>query len=443
MNYTAPIKKTIYKPSEKSKKVWREKDKAKYRILEGAIRSSKSYLADTISVSEIQKLPTNAKILVSGYSITSVARNVIDQWKEMIDPYNLGLFRNVKNAKDDYLTIDWRGLRGKKFYIRGAGKENDFKQIQGATFDYWIADEATRHHEKFIDMAMSRLSPDHARAIWTLNPDSPHHFMKKRFLDNPRLYREDSNGFSEFKRWTFFLEDNPSLTPQYISSLKELYTGLFYQRYVESKWVVAEGTIYDFFSENNIIRQYRPRPTFYVVGIDYGTGNPTCMTLFGINMKTFPKIWAEKEFYWDSKKMQRQKTDEEYSYDLKKFLNMTEETFENGEIMPRYIFLDPSAASFEVQLKKDGFRNVRHADNDVIDGIRTQARMLKSGEYMIGENCVQTIEDYAGYVWDEKAQLKGIDAPIKRNDHTKDVERYVLHTLFGKSGHNYKKLTEW
>lgn len=443
MTTTEATKKIIYKPGLKAQKVWKEKESAKYRILEGAIRSSKSYLADTMAISEIQKLPNNTKILISGYSITSVARNVIDSWKEMIDPYNVGLFRNVKDTKDDYLTINWRGLRGKKFYIRGSGKENDYKQIQGATFDYWLADEAARHHEKFIDMAMTRLSMDHARAVWTLNPDSPYHFMKKRFIDNPRLYIEDSNGFSELKRWVFFLEDNPSLTKRYIDSLKELYTGLFYQRYVESKWVIAEGTIYDFFSDSNIIHKIRPRADYYVVGVDYGTGNPTCFILFGVNPRSFPKIWAEKEFYWDSKKMQRQKTDSEYSHDMKIFLNKTEETLQFGEIIPRYIFIDPSAASFELQLKRDGFRSVRHADNDVIDGIRTQARMLKGGEYMIGEYCVQTIEDYAGYVWDEKAQLRGIDAPLKINDHTKDVERYVLHTMFGKSGHNYKNLATW
>lgn len=38
----------------------------------------------------------------------------------LIDPKDKGLFKQIKEVKDDYLRINWRGLRDKKFYIRGA-----------------------------------------------------------------------------------------------------------------------------------------------------------------------------------------------------------------------------------------------------------------------------------------------------------------------------------
>lgn len=394
---------------------------AKFRLLEGAVRSGKSYVSNDVAISEISKLPP-CNILISGYSISSVARNVLAEWKEMIDPNRKKLFFIVKDGKDEYLKINWRGLKNKKFYIRGAGKDSDFKQIQGATFGYWLADEVVRHTESFVDMAMTRLSLPYAKAIWTMNPDSPFHFVKERFIDDESLYFTDNNGYSLYKKWTFYLKDNPSLTKEYVDSLKKLYSGVFYKRYIQSLWVIAEGAIYDFFDTDTHVITKCPKAREYIVGIDYGTGNPTCFGLFGFNPATRPKIWLEREYYYDSKREARQKTDGEFSNDLKLWL---------GGCQPSQIIVDPSAASFKLQLQRDGFYQLIDADNSVLDGIRTQSRMLKSGDYAIHEDCEQTIMDYNAYVWDEKAQLRGEDKPIKQHDHTKDRERYVLQTIFG------------
>jgi PBSX family phage terminase large subunit len=415
------------------RRVHREAGGAKYRILEGAVRSAKSYTANDVAIAEIQKLPP-CKVLMSGYSISSVARNVLAEWKEEIDPYGKNLFRNERDGKDDYMVIDWRGLRGKKFYVRGAGKDHDHKQIQGATFGYWYADEVTRHCENFVDMAMTRLSPPWAKSIWTTNPDSPFHFVKKRFLDKKDLFAVDADEMALFRQWTFYLEDNPSLAPEYIDNLKRIYTGVFYKRYILSMWVVAEGSIYDFFDENIHIIDRPPRAKFYVIGCDYGTGAPTAAILFGVNPETRPRIWAEREWYWDSKEHERQMTDEEYSREIRAWIDK----YKGGKKVRRF-YLDPSSASFRVQLRRDKL-NARYADNAVLDGIRTQARMLKNGEYAICRACKQTALDYNGYVWDEKAQLKGEDKPVKKNDHTKDAERYVLHSMFGTSTLDYNAL---
>lgn len=401
--------------------VWRNAHLAKFRLLEGAVRSGKSFVANDIALREIQELPA-CNVLISGYSIASVARNVLSEWKDMVDPKRRKLFSVVKEGKDEFLRINWRGLRNKRFYIRGGGKDSDYKQIQGATFGYWLADEIVRHCENFVDMAMTRLSPPYAAAIWTMNPDSPFHFIKERFLDNEDLYVCDSKGFSLYKKWTFYLTDNPSLTKEYIDSLRRLYSGVFYKRFIESLWVIAEGVVYDFFDENENIIVRCPTAKQHVVGIDYGTGNPTCFGLFGLNPATKPRIWLEREYYYDSKREAVQKTDVEFSQALKLWL---------GGCVPSRIIVDPSAASFKTQLQRDGFFQVEDADNSVIDGIRTQSRMLKSGEYAIHESNKQTIKDYNAYSWDPKAQLQGIDRPIKQHDHTKDRERYVLQTLFG------------
>ncbi|MGL5915339.1 MAG: PBSX family phage terminase large subunit, partial [Culicoidibacterales bacterium] len=136
-----------------------------------------------------------------------------------------------------------------------------------------------------------------------------------------------------------------------------------------------------------------------------------------------PRVWLEREYYHSGRETGITKTDSQYATELKAWLN--------GEVIREFL-IDPSAASFNAELQKQGFPT-RDADNDVLDGIRTQARMLVSGEYKINKICTQTIKDYSAYLWDKRAQERGEDKPLKQNDHTKDFERYALFTNFGES----------
>lgn len=431
------MKKAIYEPTPKMIDVWNNSDGAKYRLLEGPVRSSKSYTADTLAIDEIQALPPT-NVLISGYSIGSVGRNVIAEWKEMIDPKGLGLFKDRREGSDHFTTINWRGLRNKKFYIRGAGKEHDYKQIQGGTFGYWYADEFTRHAKSFVNMAVTRQSPEFARGTWTTNADSPFHYVKVDYMDNAELRKPMSDGRAFLKHYHFTLRDNPSLTPEFIETLNRAFTGVFKKRYVDGLWILAEGLVYDIFQDGPPhVLDKTPKAKHYVVGIDYGTGNPSCFILFGVNPDTTPKIWAEAEYYYDSKVQEISKTDAEYSADLKDFL----QTWIGSE-RPRGIYVDPSALSLKTQLRKDGFLYIKDAKNDVLNGIRTQATLLQTGKYAIHRRCKQTREDYGAYSWDPKAQLKGEDKPLKQHDHTKDPERYVLYTLYGEFVLDYSLLTK-
>lgn len=135
----------------------------------------------------------------------------------------------------------------------------------------------------------------------------------------------------------------------------------------------------------------------------------------GVNRRARPRVWAEEEYYFDSKEKQHQKTDYEYSQDLKGFVCEHLGRFWRNHL--RTIYLDPSAESFQVQLNKDGFAGVTHADNAVDDGLRTKATMLKNGSYAISVHCPHYIEEMYGYVWDEKKQEQGKDEPKKVGDH--------------------------
>ena len=414
------IKKKIYKPSLKAKDVYRNKDKATYRILQGAVRSSKSYTANIIAIKEIKQLPP-CDVLISGATSGSVARNVIAEWKKLIGEKK---FKTYKRDKDEYLTINLNGLRDKKFYIKGGSKEGDDKKIQGATFGYWYADEVTNYVKSFTEMAMTRLSEEFSKAIWTLNPDNPFHYIKKSYIDNENLYIEDVNGYSYFKKWHFVITDNLSLSNRYVNGLKSLFNGVFYKRYIEGLWVIAEGLVYDMFSDRSLVdsdlaSEIKQKGTLYI-GVDFGTQNAT--TFIKI-YKYQNKYYILEEYYHSGRETNKQKTSGEYANDFVEFLN--------GE-KPRKIFIDPSATNFKLELSRKNINGITNAKNNVLDGIRVCQMFLQNERLLVSPDCKNVIKEFSTYSWDEKASMKGEDIPIKENDHTMDGIRYVLYTLEGK-----------
>jgi phage terminase large subunit len=71
---------------------------------------------------------------------------------------------------------------------------------------------------------------------------------------------------------------------------------------------------------------------------------------------------------------------------------------------------------------------MRAANNDVIDGIRTLANMIASKKYYISSSCVEAIKEMGSYSWDKLAQKQGMDRPLKRDDHSSDMQRYAVYT---------------
>lgn len=385
---------------------------ARINIWQGAVRSGKSFSSLLRFIQYIAHGPKGDFIIV-GRTVHAIKRNIVIPLQSLLGP-QFQYFSGKAEAK----------LWGRTIHVIGANDERAEGKIRGATFAGAYVDEITLIPESFFIMLLSRLSVKGSKLFGTTNPDGPYHWLKLNYLDR----KEELN----LKQWHFTIEDNPSLDPEYIDSLKKEYTGLWYKRFIEGLWVLAEGTVYDMFDENKHVIRTFPAAEYYLVGIDYGTHNPTVFCLIGVNEKSKPKAWLEREYYYDSRQTHKQKTDSEYADDLKGFL---------GKIQPRKIYLDPSAASFKLELRKKGFTFVTDANNDVLDGIRTQSKMLSSGEYQIGYNCTNTIQEYGSYIWDQKATNYGEDKPLKNKDHCLDSSRYVLHTHFSQKGIDYRQFS--
>ena len=372
-------------------------------IWEGSVRSGKSFISILRFIKELRfGVPGNAMIVAP--TRDSIQRNVLVEMSNL-----LGFPCPTPKTSQMFLF-------GRIIYFVGASDERAQRRIQGSTLAIAYVDEMATLPYGFIKMLQSRLSITGARLFGTTNPDSPFHWLKTEILDNTSL---------DLTRWQFRIEDNPSLHKSYIDAIKAEYSGLWYKRFIEGLWVLAEGTVYDFFDEDiHVIEQISKRAEYYIVGIDYGTTNPCVFTLIGYNPNSYPNIWLEREYYYSSKDHNRQKTDTEYAEDLIQFIK---------GYNVQSIYLDPSAASFRAELRRQGVDDVSDANNDVLNGIRFVSQLLSNGTFKIARACTNSIREFGTYVWDTKASEKGIDKPLKQNDHALDAIRYSLFSHFGES----------
>jgi len=381
-----------------------QKSNSRINIFEGPVRSGKSFISLVRWLEFVRSGPPGPFVMC-GKTDTTIKRNIINPLIDLI-----GSALHYSSGKGE-VTI-----YGRLMYVIGANDDRSEAKLRGSEFAGALIDEATLIPENFFKMLLSRLSIEGAKLFATTNPDSPYHWLKQEFID-----RQDELDCSVF---SYHLDDNPSLSESYKSNLKKEYSGLWYRRFIDGAWVMAEGAVYDFFDEDRHVIQFPPGKAMeYYLGVDYGTTNPCVFLLFGYNPSHYPNIWLEKEYYYDSKRVQRQKSDYEYYKDFEKFVD------------GRYIsgiYIDPSAVSFEQELRRNGVQNIRKAVNDVVPGIRFQGQLLLNGTYKICANCTETIKEYATYSWDSKWSERGEDKPIKKNDHGKDAERYFLFTKFFK-----------
>jgi PBSX family phage terminase large subunit len=376
---------------------------ARINIFEGPVRAGKSFIA-LLRWIEFCRSGPPGPLIICGRTDKTIKRNII-----------MPLQKLVGNAVRHSVGHGEVYMYNRLMFVVGANDDRASAKIQGSEFAGALIDELTLMPENFFKMLLSRLSIPGAKLFGSTNPDSPYHWLKTDYMNR--------HAELNCKIFSYSIDDNPSLDEEYKKQLKKEYQGLWYKRYIEGLWVVAEGAVYDFFDEKEHVIPYPPAPaTKYFVGIDYGTQNPCVFLLFGYNSSAYPNLWLEKEYYYDARKTMRQKSDYEYVKDLQEFLH---------GIIPEAIYIDPSASSLKVEMRRNGFKNIRDAVNDVLPGIRFQGQMLSNGTYKICSCCTETIKEYANYVWDEKACLTGDEKPIKKFDHCLDATRYFLFSHFG------------
>ncbi len=391
-----------FSPKQKTVLTWWHPDSPFCRhdavICDGAVRSGKT-LALSLSFFLWASLSFDRQsFALCGASAGAVKRNVVAP----ILPYlhSLGFSCRFKESQNT-LVLSLAG-HANTFFLFGGVHQKSGSAIQGLTLAGALFDEAALLPQAFAEQACARCSVPGSRLFFSCNPQSPEHWFYTEWIQK----RAQKNIL--YLRFT--MRDNPSLSPGIRQRYERLYSGAFYQRFVLGQWVAAEGLVYDFFD-----RDACPPPpdgpfARFVISCDYGTRNPASFGLWGLRDGVWFRI---DEFYFDAREKGFSLTDAEYADAVRTLA---------GERTVEQVVVDPSALSFIVALRQRGWR-VAPAKNNVAQGIRTTAELLKSGKIVICRNCTHILREFALYRWDRD------DAPRKEDDHAMDDLRYFAATI--------------
>lgn len=380
-----------------------------WNIAHGSVRSGKTVGTLFRFMQAVNECP-DSQIWMVGHSSNTIYDNVI---RLLLESEQLAIFRPFCTW---YAGKRELKFRDKTIGTLGAKDEGAIGGFQGKTFSLVYCDEMTLYPESIIDMIDTRLSKSYSMGFASMNPSHPGHKIKQ-WIDKAE------EGNENYYSLQFTLDDNPFVDEQYKQRIRDSLSGLFYKRNYLGMWCLAEGAVFDFFDRKIHVVKRPPRAAeYWVAGIDYGITNNFACVLMGVNSGHTTQSgvcrWVEKEWVWDSKKTGRQKTNSELADCVQEFLE---------PYGVKCIYIDPSAASFRVELRKRGM-HVVDADNDVFNGLSYMTSEMSKGNLFICEECVNLIREIESYVWDSRAAEKGEDKPLKKDDHSLDALRYVFFT---------------
>lgn len=375
-------------------------------IADGAIRSGKTLSMSLSYVFWAMHTFNQQNLGMAGKTIGSFRRNVLFWLKLMLRSRG---YRVQDHRADNMVEIEYKGVVN-YFYIFGGKDERSQDLIQGITLAGMFFDEVALMPESFVNQATGRCSVTGSKFWFNCNPDNPKHWFKVNWID-----KMDEKKLVYLH---FTMDDNLALAEEIKERYRSMYVGVFYKRYIQGIWCVAEGIVYDMFDDDkHVIHGECPESPQHYVSIDYGTVNPFSAGLWGFDGK---RSIRERELYYDARKEGARQDDEAYYKKLKELI---------GNTNIEYIIIDPSAASFIEVIKKYGEYIVKGANNDVLDGIRVVTTFLNTGRLQIHESCTHTIEEFGLYSWDEKSLE---DKVIKEFDHAMDDTRYYCNTVMRK-----------
>ena len=376
-------------------------------ILHGSVRSGKTIVA-SLRFLEFILRSEYSEFMISGKTRDTIERNIIRDLIRMCEGQVYYKYRKF----DNYIEI-----ADKKVWLIGFSDEGATEKVRGMTVGGWYADEITSAAKSTVEMAITRCSLDGAQMFWTMNPESPYHYIYTDYITNQDLLNTGT-----VKVWKFTLEDNLHLSKRYVEELKRVNrkSQVSYKRNILGEWVIAEGAIYDSFDTNRHVINHDPKCHELNICCDYGVSTVTTFGVMGY--QKHPRgntYYLLDETYYDAQEKGVTQSDSERVDTLV----MLQDKYKLGR--NNTIFLPHDAASLKAECKKDKRIKMKvrtYAPNTYDDILKIQ-NLFNNDKFFIHERCKHSITQAQTYSWDIKAQQRGEDKPLKINDHCPDMWR--------------------
>ena len=210
------------------------------------------------------------------------------------------------------------------------------------------------------------------------------------------------------------MEDNPILTEKEIEKAAKMFSGVFYDRYILGRWVLAEGLIYRVFAEDEArygIRRGDVPPLRYInIGVDFG-GNKSnhAFVATGIDAQ-FKNVYVLKS--WSLKA-----ADTSVDYIVSKFAEFAK-SIEEAYGFVDMVFADSAEQAIINTMRSRTGYNIRNSlKNQIIDRIRCEDILLGGERLKLVEGENEALANgLRGAVWDAKHDGQRLD------DGTSDID---------------------
>lgn len=248
----------------------------KIMILSGAVRTGKTVIDNDIFLMELRRVRKLADengvkepiYILAGYSSTTITNNILNP------------LENKYRIKFQFDRNNAFRLYGVKVIMAYTGNDRGASAIRGSTAYGAYINEASLATESVFHEINNRVSVDGGRIIADTNPESPTHWLKKKYIDRA------NDPATRTVVINFKLDDNRRfLSDEYISQLKASYgSGALYDRAILGLWTAAEGAVFPDFDDNNYIdREELPKMKKYIAGVDWGYKHYGSIVVIGVD----------------------------------------------------------------------------------------------------------------------------------------------------------------
>lgn len=405
--------------------------KGRYRTVKGSRASKKSKTTALWFITNMMKYP-DANTLVVRKTYRTLKDSCFTELKWAIHRLGVDAFWDVKESP---LEMTYKPT-GQKIYFRGLDdplKVTSITVDQGCLCWMWIEEAYEISSEddfNMLDESIRGAVPEGSdlfkQITLTFNPWNEHHWLKKRFFDNPDdetlalttnymcnewLDAADRKVFETMKK------QNPRRYR--VAGLGDwgIVDGLVYENWKEEAFeIISKADFLDLDEAEQKAKNYVFKESVKsAFGLDFGyTNDPAALFVGFIDTKD-KKIYVYDEMY---------------------AAGLSNERIANNVQSMGYgkerIIADSAEPKSIDQLKGLGLK-VKGAEKGK-DSVNHGIQFIQDYEIIIHPRCVNFLTEISNYTWDKDKLGNKLNRPIDDFNHLMDAMRYALEKFIAKGG---------
>ncbi len=352
----------------------------------------------------------------------------------------------------DYINagkVVWFGGSGSKpagyRYPNGSmimvgGMDNPGK-VLSMSLDRILVDEANQVSVTAYETLLTRLrgsAPTYKQIVTCTNPDHPDHWLKQRADDPDTPLRMLTSKHAD-NPYLFNRDGTPTEAGEsYMRFLRAL-TGIRRARYLDGRWVGAEGLVYDDWRDDANVIELADVPEIQrrFWSIDFGYSNPFVWLEIGLD--------ADGRMYVLREMHKTQTLVEDHAREIKRLTDYRPEAIVCDHDAEDRATLERHLGMPTVPARKAVGRGVQLTQSRIRPAGDGKPRLYVVRDSLMGRDDVAVAQkrprgvlgEISGYVWQTERGSDGIprEAPQKIHDHAMDALRYaVAHVDWSEPG---------